>query len=89
MQVQISWLLKKPTDLGLHFKDRVYLGSAGQGLSSAQRLSFVLDLLESYCCVTFGIQKKLYYFVSLNHLFKTEMLKYVLIFSIKYSVNVI
>ena len=33
MQIQISWLLKKPTDLDLHcLQNRVYPGSAGQGL---------------------------------------------------------
>ena len=33
MQIQISWLLQKPTDLDLHCLQRqVYPGSAGQGL---------------------------------------------------------
>ena len=36
MQIQISWLLQRPTDLDLHCytvcKDRVYPGSAGQRL---------------------------------------------------------
>ena len=36
MQIQISWLLQKPTDLDLHclqkVLSRVYPGSAGQGL---------------------------------------------------------
>ena len=33
VQIQISWLLKKPTDLDLHcLQNRVYPGSAGQGL---------------------------------------------------------
>ena len=33
MQIQISWLLQKSTDLDLHcFKGRVYPDSAGQGL---------------------------------------------------------
>ena len=33
-QIQISWLLKKPTDLDLHcLKRRAYPGSAGQGLT--------------------------------------------------------
>ena len=32
-QIQISWLLQKPTDLDLPVcKGRAYLGSAGQGL---------------------------------------------------------
>ena len=34
VQIQISWLLKKPTDLDLHcLQNRIYPGSAGQGLS--------------------------------------------------------
>ena len=34
VQIQISWLLKKPTDLDLHcLQNRVYPGSAGQGLN--------------------------------------------------------
>ena len=34
MQIQISWLLQKPTDLDLHCLQRqgIYPGSAGQGL---------------------------------------------------------
>ena len=33
VQIQFSWLLQKPTDLGLHScKVRVYPGSAGLGL---------------------------------------------------------
>ena len=33
MQIQISWLLKKPTDLDLHcLQNSVYPGSAGQEL---------------------------------------------------------
>ena len=33
MQIQISWLLNKPTDLNLHcLQSRVYPGSTGQGL---------------------------------------------------------
>ena len=37
MQIQISWLLQKPTDLDLHcLQNRVYLGSAGQGLNVEQ-----------------------------------------------------
>ena len=41
MQIQISWLLKKPTDLDLHFcKGRVYLGSAGQGLRQDLNFTF-------------------------------------------------
>ena len=35
MQIQISWPLQKPTDLDLHcLQNRVYPGSAGQGLTS-------------------------------------------------------
>ena len=34
MQIQISWLFQKPTDLDLHCLQRqVYPGSAGQGLN--------------------------------------------------------
>ena len=34
VQIQISWLLKKPADLDLHcFQSRRYPGSAGQGLN--------------------------------------------------------
>ena len=33
VQIQISWLLQKPTDLDLHcLQSRAYQGSAGQGL---------------------------------------------------------
>ena len=33
VQIQISWLLQKPADLDLHcLQNRVYSGSAGQGL---------------------------------------------------------
>ena len=33
MQIQVSWLLQKPTDLDLHcLQNRVYPGSAGQEL---------------------------------------------------------
>ena len=34
MQIQISWLLQKPSDLNLHCKGRVYQSSAGLGLNS-------------------------------------------------------
>ena len=35
VQIQISWLLQKPTDLDLHcLQNRIYPGSAGQGLNS-------------------------------------------------------
>ena len=37
VQIQISWLLKKPTDLDLHhLQNRVHLGSAGLGLKWPQ-----------------------------------------------------
>ena len=32
VQIQISWLLQKPTDLDPHCKSSVYRGSARQGL---------------------------------------------------------
>ena len=34
MQIQISWLLKKPTDLFLHCLQRQDMSSAGQGLTT-------------------------------------------------------
>ena len=35
VQIQISWLLQKPTDLDLHcLQNRIYPGSAGHGLMS-------------------------------------------------------
>ena len=38
VQIQISWLLQKPTDLDLHcLQNRIYPGSAGQGLSKPKR----------------------------------------------------
>ena len=40
MQIQISWLLQKPTDLDLHcLQGRVYPGSAGQGLTSLPNMA--------------------------------------------------
>ena len=37
VQIQISWLLQKPTDLDLHcLQNRVYPGSAGQGLINGE-----------------------------------------------------
>ena len=55
MQIQISWLLKKPTDLDLHYlQNRIYPGSAGQGLtqciflvSGKRNLSFVGGWLDN------------------------------------------
>ena len=42
MQIQISWLLKEPTDLDLHFcKGRVYPGSTGLRLKSLVHVRFV------------------------------------------------
>ena len=38
MQIQINWLLQKPTDLDLHcLQNRVYPGSAGQGFNIVKR----------------------------------------------------
>ena len=65
MQIQISWLLKKPTDLDLHCLQRAYPGSAGQGLNSKvpsiapnkalflikKLLIFFLCSHENICCV--------------------------------------
>ena len=53
VQIQISWLLKKPTDLDLHcLQGRVHLGSAGQGLTfttllvnSANDISIIFFLI--------------------------------------------
>ena len=39
VQIQISWLLQKPTDLDLHcLQKRTYPGSAGQGLSHMEMM---------------------------------------------------
>ena len=47
MQIQISWLLQKPTDLDLHcLQNRVYPGSAGQGLIHHDLLSFDMALIS-------------------------------------------
>ena len=46
VQIQISWLLQKPTDLDLHcLQNRIYPGSAGQGLSSTCADSFARNWL--------------------------------------------
>ena len=43
--IQISWLLQKPTDLDLHcLQNRIYPGSAGQGLTS--HLGYILLILH-------------------------------------------
>ena len=57
MQIQISWLLQKPTDLDLHcLQNRVYPGSAGQGLSRALELE---ENPDSFCfSVVFFFIKK-------------------------------
>ena len=40
VQIQISWLLQKPTDLDLHcLQNRVHPGSAGQGLKKSWNCS--------------------------------------------------
>ena len=45
MQIQISWLLQKPTDLDLHcLQNRVYPGSAGQGLIPSGKFVCLFDL---------------------------------------------
>ena len=45
MQIQISWLLQKPTDLDLHcLQNRVYPGSAGQGLTEHLQLDKTICL---------------------------------------------
>ena len=46
MKIQISWLLKKPTDLDLQcLQKRAYPGSAGQGLND-------LDYMEKHQYLT-------------------------------------
>ena len=46
VQIQISWLLQKPTDLDLHcLQNRVYPGSAGQGLRLLKVFILLTDLL--------------------------------------------
>ena len=55
MQIQISWLLQKPTDLELHcLQNRVYPGSAGQGLNKVLRKGFEPVCAKTYnkTCVT-------------------------------------
>ena len=56
MQIQISWLLQKPTDLDLHcLQNRVYPGSAGQRLneieSDAQETFEEPNSRLSYACL--------------------------------------
>ena len=48
MQIQVSWLLQKPTDLDLVCKGRVYPGSARQGLIVNSHLGRLLCQLT--CC---------------------------------------
>ena len=47
MQIQISWLLQTPTDLDLHcLQNRIYPGSAGQGLNRVQFCTLFHDALH-------------------------------------------
>ena len=51
VQIQISWLLKKPTDLDLHcLQSRVYPGSAGLRLKGivTYRMSIHENFIDSY-----------------------------------------
>ena len=80
MQIQISWLLQKPTDLDLTVcKGRVYPGSAGQGLKTP-----LWGMSKEYplCCfffvvvffvVFFFFQKKVFICILLEHM----LLKYI------------
>ena len=53
VQIQISWLLQKPTDLDLHcLQNRVYPGSAGQGLR------FLHETLYWYKAWSENVQRK-------------------------------
>ena len=46
VQIQISWLLQKPTDLDLHcLQNRVYPGSAGQGLTLKVPFKTTADII--------------------------------------------
>ena len=63
VQIQISWLLKKPTDLDLHcLQNRVYPGSAGQGLieNSSVRLQSKVNILLWY---SWGILHNMYIYM--------------------------
>ena len=53
VQIQISWLLKKPTDLDLHcLQFRVYLASAGQGLTYMLLLHATFyKITNKYYCI--------------------------------------
>ena len=45
MQIQISWLPQKPTDLDLHcLQNRIYPGSAGQGFK--KHLIFIFPIVK-------------------------------------------
>ena len=47
VQIQIRWLLQKPTDLDLHsLKNRMYPGSAGQGLRFLQMMYVMYHLFS-------------------------------------------
>ena len=77
VQIQISWLLKKPTDLDLHCLQRqVYSGSAGQGLS----ISIILHLVAHEASENFivlvkrGIWKIFFLFLHENILVLNEAL---------------
>ena len=63
VQIQISWLLQKPTDLDQHCKGRIYLGSAGQGLMKKKNdnqnvkgyilSETILTNIQNICCLKF------------------------------------
>ena len=67
MQIQISWLLQKPTDLDLHcLKRRVHPGSAGQGLNLNSKTqndgknSILLPLRALICSKHFTFNELIY-----------------------------
>ena len=52
MQIQISWLLEKPTDLDLHcLQNRIYPGSAGQGLRVMDTFLWEATLSKLFLCL--------------------------------------
>ena len=56
MQIQISWLLKKPTDLDLHcLQNRVYPGSAGQGLKKKSIEDIMRSVVNDAYSILFSV----------------------------------
>ena len=70
MQIQISWLLKKPTDLDLHcLQNRIYPGSAGQGLKVSKQVENVYQIKENGNKLSFELHA---YFLSCMHIFNLK-----------------